>query len=116
MLLHLTRISMTSDFVPRITQLSYELRLIELQMASLTATPPQEIKAAQHKDILDKIKEDTEATINIPDLNAMIKNIYGARIDNLESHVESLIRVVEDLKKQISTQGTVLTNQNPLPW
>jgi hypothetical protein len=66
--------------------------------------------------LLDQIKEETEVTINIPDLNAMVKNIYGARIDNLESQVESLIGVVEDLKKQISTQGTMPTNQNPLSW
>jgi hypothetical protein len=66
--------------------------------------------------LLDQIKEETEVTINIPDLNAMVKNIYGARIDNLESQVENLIRVVGDLKKQISTQGTTLTNHNPFPW
>ncbi len=116
MLLHPTWLIMTSDFATRITQLDYQMRLLELQMASLAPTPPQEIKAAQHKDILKQIKEETEVTINIPDLNAMIKNIYGARIDQLESQVQSLIEVVGDLKKQISNQGTTPTNHNPFFW
>jgi hypothetical protein len=65
--------------------MNYELRLMELQMASLLPKPPQEINAAQQYNILQQIKEDTSVTISIPNLEAMINHAYEARINHLES-------------------------------
>lgn len=50
MLLHsLTVFIMTSDnFFAKATRMSYELRLLELQMAALLPKPPQEMEAAKH--------------------------------------------------------------------
>ena len=93
--------------------MNYELRLMELQMASLLPKPSQEIKAAKQYDILQQIKEDTEVTISIPNLEAMINHAYEARINHLESRIDTISKAVQDLQKKCPERQT---KHNPLPW
>jgi hypothetical protein len=105
---------MTSDdFFAKATRMSYELRLLELQMAALLPKPPQEMEAAKQENMQRKIEEETEVTVSIRELDARIKNIYGARIANLESRIDCISKALENLQKQLTIQDK---NHNLLPW
>jgi hypothetical protein len=51
--------------------------------------------------------------VSIRELDARIKNIYGARIANLESRIDSISKALLDLQKQLTIQDK---KHNPLPW
>lgn len=114
LILPLTVFIMSSDdFFAKATRMSYELRLLELQMAALLPKPPQEMETAKQENMQREIEEETEVTVSIRDLDARIKNIYGVRIANLESRIDCISKALEDLQKELTTQDK---KQNPLPW
>lgn len=105
---------MTDDFFARTARMSYELRLLELQMALLLPKPPQEMAAAKQENMQRKVEQETEVTVSIRELDAHIKNLYGAQIANLESRIDSISKALEDVKKQL----TMIQDKkhNPFPW
>ncbi|WP_155898319.1 hypothetical protein [Allocoleopsis franciscana] len=93
--------------------MNYDLRLMELQMALLLPKPHQKMEAAKQENMQRKIEEETVVEVSLRELDARIKNLYGAQIANLESRIDSISKALEDLQKQFPTQDK---NHNPFPW
>lgn len=98
---------------PRITEMNYQLRLMELQMALLLPKPRQEMEAAKQGNMQRKTEEETEVTVSLRQLDDRIKNLYGPQIASIEARIDSISKVLADLKKKFATQGK---KQDSLPW